>query len=398
MLISYKAYDRSGNRLSGTLEAESAQIAEDLLWQSDLIVEQVHRVRKRPTLYTLFPTIFGVKERQTIALVRQMATLLDSGLALILAIQTMGSERAHPAIRDALKGLIESLNEGGQLSDGMAKYPAIFPDVFVRVARIGEETGNLSEVLFRAADYLESQAAVKNRVRGSLTYPALVVFSAGISVYILLNFSIPMLTGLLDEFGADRPLMTKMILAVSDIANAIGLYVVIIVVGSLLFRRRPAGKMVTDRLLLKWPLLGSMIQRSSISRVTQTFGSLLSSGVPLLEAVALARDNNDNAVLKESLGDIRLELLQGNSLSDALSRAPIFPPMVYELVRVGESTGNLSEQLNVVSKVLQQDFDESLSKAIALIEPVLILGVGFVVALVAVTVITTVYSVLPAIQ
>ena len=398
----YTAYDREGRKVSGTLEADSEQVAEDILWQSDLIVDQVRRVRKRPALHTIAPSLFGVKERDTIALIRQLATLLDSGLAMLLALEALSHEKAHPMIREALKGTIQFVSQGGQFSEGISRFPSLFPPLFVRLARIGEQTGDLSEVLRRGADYLESQSVVKSKLRASLTYPAIVGATAAVSVYILLNFSIPMLSGLLDEFGADLPLITRMLMAVSSVASSFGLYIllliVITVVSLILYRRRPNGKLVTDRYFLQMPMFGAMIQKSGIARITQTLTSLLASGIPLLEAVQLTRDNTDNSVMKEGLERVRLELLAGSSFSDSLSLSPVFPPILVEMSRVGENAGNLADQLEVLSKVIQQDFDASISRLVGMLEPAMILVVGGVVAVIGITVITTVYSVLPEIS
>ena len=366
MLIEYTAYDRSGKRISGTMEAGSERVAEDILWESDLIVTRVRKARRLPPLYTILPTLFGVKQRDTIALIRQLAILLDSGLPLLLSLHAIGHEKVHPMIREAINGLTEFISEGGQFSDGIERYPAIFPTIFVRLSRIGEQTGELSEVLRRGSDYLEAQAAVKSKLRASLTYPAIVAVTAGVSVFILLEFSIPMLSGLLEEFGADLPIITPIIMALSDFVRSAGLWlpiaIVLAVVLTVLYRRKPGGKFVTDQILLRSPLFGLMIQRSSVARITQTIASLLTSGIPLLEAIQLTRDNTDNAVLQRSLERTRLELLAGTNFSDALGQEPVFPSMLVEVVRVGETAGNLPDQLRVISDVLQQDFDASMSR------------------------------------
>ena len=211
-----------------------------------------------------------------------------------------------------------------------------------------------------------------------------------------------MLTGLLTEFNSDLPLITKMILGVSDAANTFGLYVigilVVSVVSTLLYRKKPQGKLRSDLAILRMPMFGTMVQQSSLARVTQTLGSLLSSGITLLEAVELTRDSTDNAVLKNALEMARFDLLSGKNFSEALANNPIFPPMLVEVVRVGESAGNLADQLDVISKVLQQDFDTTLARMIGLIEPGMILVVGGVMGLVGITVISTVYSILPNID
>ena len=402
MLIQYTAFDRNGNRVSGTLEADSEQRAEEVLWDSDLIVTRVHKVRKPLALYSLFPTIFGVKQRDTIVLLRQLATLLDSGLSLLLAIEALGSERSHPMLRDALRGITQHIAEGGQFSDALALYPAMFPSIFVRLAAIGEQSGELSQMLRRGAEHLEAQEAIKSKVRGAMMYPAMVALTAGVAVYILLTFSIPMLSGLLEEFGADLPLITKLVLAASGFATNFGpiLFGMVIGVVAVVFlvRKRPAGKMATDRFFLKVPLLGELVQGSSVARITSTLHSLIAAGIPLLEGVELTRDSTENAVLSQALESARLGLLSGDNFSESLRRSPIFPLTVVEVVRIGETSGNLEEQLGAISNLIQQDFDTKVSRLIGFIEPAMVLGVGGLVALVAVTVITTVYSILPTIQ
>ena len=401
MQIEYTAHDKQDRRVTGRLEADSEQIAEDLLWENDLIVDRLRRIRQRPSLHAMFPTLFGVKQRETIALVRQLAVLLDSGLPLLLSLQALSPEGAHPMIKAALRGMTQRISEGGQFSDGLADYPSIFPSIFVRLARIGEQTGELSDVLRRGADYLETQAAVKSKLQASMTYPAIVFVTAGISVVILVKFSIPMLSGLLEEFGADLPLITRLIVGLSDLVGAIGLYVAVVLVVSVvsfvLFRRREAGRLITDRYLLRAPMLGSLVMKSSIARVTQTLTSLLQSGIPLLEAVQLTKDNTENAYLREELEGARLALLSGTNFSDSLSEQHVFPPMLVEVVRVGESAGNMADQLEVISRVYQLEFEASVNRMVALIEPAMILLVGGVVAVIGVTVITTVYSILPEI-
>ena len=234
-----------------------------------------------------------------------------------------------------------------------------------------------------------------------MTYPAIVASTAGFSLIILLKFTIPMLTELLSEFSADLPLVTRMIMKVSDLVTSVGPFAVLgliaAVIGIVLYRRRPAGKLVTDRISLRLPVLGSMIQKSSVARITQTLASLLSSGIPLLEAIELTKNNTDNAVFSQDLERARLQLLSGASLSDSLGQSPNFPSMLIEVGRVGEMAGNMSEQLEVISKVLQDEFDSSMDRLTGMIEPVMILGVGAIVGLIGFTVISTVYKILPAI-
>lgn len=382
------------------MEADSPRGAEELLWRSDLVVARVSPVRRLPPLHKLLPTLFGTASAaQVAAWARQLATLLDAGITLLAALEVLQGEQSTPAIREAGRNVAASLREGKSLGEALGQNPTIFPSILVRLIRIGEQTGGLPSMLRRSADYLEAQAAVRGKLRSSLTYPAIVASTSAVSVYILLTFTIPMLAGLLEEFKADLPFITRMVVLLGNLAQVWTARVILLVLVSaillFLYKRRPGGKERLDRVMYRMPLFGKLIHTNLLSRTTQTMASLLAAGVPLLEAVQLTRENTDNVIMLEALNLIREDLLEGKSLSQGLAHARVFPSILSEMCAVGEQSGNLTEQLNIASGILQADFEKVMNRFVGLMEPAMILMVGGIVGLVGVTVITTVYSVLP---
>ena len=397
--IQYSAFDRTGKPVKGVLEATSVQAAEEALWSSGLIVASVRRIRKRPSLYTLFPTFFAPGPKAAISFARQLATLLESGFPILESLQVLGSEQAHPALRDAIAKIRETLTEGRSFSDALEEHPQIFPMIFVRLTRIGEETGDLAPLLRRAANHLEAGVNLRSKVRSSLTYPVIVAITAGAAAYVLLTFSIPMLAGLLEEFQSDLPLPTRIIIAIGNGFNFWLSRIVIFLAATFIVmfvaRKTIRGKLAIDRGLLLYPPFGGLMRRSALARISQTLSSLIESGIPLLESINLAIGTTGNTFLRGSLERVRHRLLEGASLSIAMEGEVIFPLLMREMIRVGESSGTLSKQLVTIQGIYQSEFENAVERMINLMEPIMILGVGAMVGLIGITIITTVYSVLP---
>lgn len=401
MRYKYTAYDQTGKRVDGTLEARSPQLAEDLLWQRDLIVTKVTRAWQLPSLRGLSRSLESVSDQQILDWARQLAILLTAGVGLVEALDALRGQRINPLLREATTDVVRTLREGGRFSDALAKHPKLFPNVFIRLIQIGEQTGELVTMLRRSADYTESQAATRSKIRSSLAYPALVAGTAGVSVYILLTFTIPMLTGLIEEFEAELPLVTRIVVAVGAFTQNWGGTIfggtILLIVSLYLYRKRPQGKAHVDRMLLRAPLLGDMLRKSLVARATQTIATVMSSGVPLLESVRLTRDATEHSVMKQALTRIESDLLQGRGFSEALVSTEIFPSLMIEMCAVGERSGSLADQLAAASNIFQTELDRAISRVVGIIEPAMIIVVGAVVGIIGTTVITTVYSVLPQI-
>jgi type IV pilus assembly protein PilC len=401
MLIKYKALDRSGRVREGVLEAESEKAAEELLWASDLIVTRVRRVRRLPPVHKLLPTVFGVREGQLIPFTRQLATLLEAGIPVLKALEVLRNQTVHPALKSALTDMVDFLRAGGLFSEAIRRHPTVFPSIFIRFTRIGEETGDLPAVLRRIADYFQNRVAMRDRLRSSLTYPAIVTVVAVGALYILFTFSIPMLAGLFKEFEAELPLPTRVILSLGTFAKAYGTRLILLLavlgVGAWFYSRTQRGSLLRDQLALKIPVIGPLLVKSNLARIADALNQLLTAGVGLLEALELTRDSLENRVFSRALDNIRGSILAGRSLSQAMMEQKVFPPLMTESVGVAEETGNLAEQLRTLAIIYQEELNTGINRFIALLEPTLILFVGGVVGLIGFTVINTVYSIIPQI-
>ncbi|MBI2857378.1 MAG: type II secretion system F family protein [Chloroflexi bacterium] len=342
----------------------------------------------------------GPGQSAGIAIAQQLATLLEAGLPILRALEIVSGSQSHPAAKVALGRIGQALAEGRSFSNALAEYPQIFPTIFVRLASIGEETGDLAPFIRRAADYLEGASAMRSKVRASLTYPAIVMFTSFGALFVLLKFSIPMLSGLLEEFHTQLPLMTRIIITVGNGLNAwltrILAFVAIFVLLVLVTRRTIRGRRIQDRYVLLRPPFGKLLQRSAIARFAQTLVALMQSGIPLRESLLIAIGTTENVYLQDTLKRVHDRLLEGASFSASLQEEPFFPSIFVEMVRVGEGTGKLAEQIVTLENVYRQQFDQAVSRIVAMLEPILILIVGGVVGLIGTTVISTVYSVLPS--
>ncbi|MBI4337946.1 MAG: type II secretion system F family protein [Chloroflexi bacterium] len=399
MLVRFEAYNRAGQPVKGMLEAASPRAAEDMLWQRDLIVARVRRASPALQWHKLLPAVFGLRPAQTIGLVRQLASLLEAGVPLLRALRILVNERSHPAIRDAGTEILRSLEEGAPFSDATALHPNVFPSLVVQMARIGEQTGKLPAMLRRAADQMEARTAFQGKLRGALTYPAMVTMAALGSLYILVTFSVPMLSRLFTELNAELPPITRFVMVAGQVAKTVApvllVGLAILGIGMYIYRRTPRGRVAVDWLLLGAPVIGSLSMKGHIAQMTQTLGVLLSSGIPLLQAVETVRDNSDNRAIRALLDEMRQRLLQGTSFSSALEETRRFPPLLLEMVQVGEEIGKLGPQLSLVSDIYRQEFEDSVKRFVSRAEPTLILGVGVVVAVVGMTIISTIYGALP---
>ncbi|MBI4234372.1 MAG: type II secretion system F family protein [Chloroflexi bacterium] len=403
MIFRYTAYDRSGQRRVGTAEAASAGDIEERLWEANLIVGKVSRVYRLPALHEALPTVFGLKPRHIVTFTRQMVTLLDSGLPLLKALDILAAQPLHPLLKATARDVRQQVTQGTMLSEAMSKHPKAFPRLYIRMAKIGEETGNLADMLGKVADTVERALETRSKLRSSLTYPALVFLAALGSLYVMLNYTIPMMSGLFQEFHAKMPIMTRMVLVLSAFVHGYGsrAFLVALALGGLgfLYGRTRTGAQRRDELLLRLPALGPVFRKTQVAAFSDTLTRVMESGVPLVEALELARDTTENLALRRILGEVIQSVTAGNSLSQSLSRYPhMFPPLVTETVKVAEETGSLADQLRLVAKIYQKEAEQAVADVVQIVEPAVVLLVGGIVGFIAMAVLSTVYGVLPNVK
>ena len=326
-----------------------------------------------------------VKTKDLTTFTRQLATLVNAGLPLMRCIEVLKRQNSVPALKDALDGISESIAGGATFSDALTAYPKIFDNLYVNMVKAGEAGGVLEVVLARLAEFAEKSDKIKNKVKGAMIYPTVVLFAAvGITGF-LLTYVIPkfqqVFTDLLGD--AQMPALTQFVIDLSEwvkaywyivIAGAAALWILKKVVGM-----TPAGAYLYDVISIKTPVTGTLIKRTAISRVTRTLGTLLASGVPILQALVIVRDTTGNRVVSRALQNVHDSVKEGESMSEPLAQSGVFPPMVVSMVEVGEETGALSDMLTRIANTYDDEVDNAVAGLTAAIEPALIIVLAVIV-------------------
>jgi len=333
-------------------------------------------------------TLGRPSHHQLVVSTRQLATLVKAGMPLLRALRTISDQLEPGILRQVFASVAHDVEAGVKLSEALSSHPRCFPSFYVNMVRAGEVGGLLDEILKRLAELLERQRRLRERVRSALMYPAFVMVAAVSILAILMAFVVPTFLGMFAELGSALPLPTRILVVMCDsvrtgwwmvAAGAFGLFAV--------FRailRTPAGKMQFDRLLLHLPIFGPLVHRLLIARFSRTFGTLLTSGVSILEALETVRATVSNAVLDQALQDVERSLKTGESLARPLELSGAFPPLVSRMVALGEETGQLDRMLVQLADSYEEEVEIQLGGLTQLLEPLLLVGVGGVVGFIVI--------------
>ncbi len=402
MPYKYIAYDSDGLQQKGKLFVEQEETAERILQNQGLTIARLVETPNRIDLARWFPTFFGPKRRDVIVLTNQLANLIESGVGVLPALELMASETTSKSLKRVLRQVTEEIRQGTPISAAFSQYELVFPPIYHRMVNVGERTGNIAEVLRQLSTHMEKEHTTRSKIRGAMTYPAIVLALAFGVVLILLNFTLPPLLALYTEFNADLPWPTVFLMAASGFFLKYRLYLLIVLIllaGFLVwYLRTNRGKQQLHYLLLKMPVLGPINTQGNVARFSRTLATLLSAGLQLPESMELTRDTLQNVNLKAEIDHLRQETLQGRGISNPLGKSRFFPPMLAQVVRVGEETGTLDGQLLTTAQYYEEEVDRALKNLTAMLEPGMVIFVGLIVAFVAIAVIMPMYSLLGQIR
>lgn len=401
MLYKYVAFAPSGEQVNGSVDAVSEEIAERTLWDWHYKVVLLQQVKPRPTLDQLIPSLFGVKPREVINFSRHLATLVESGIALLSAIELLQGQSKGPFAR-VLGEIGRDLKNGSPFSAAIAQHRTIFPPIYSRLMEVGERTGSLDTVLRRVALHMEKEQAIVKRVRGAMAYPAFMVLLAVVVVGILMTTALPPLTSLFDEFDTALPLPTRILIGVSSFATAYKIHMliaaVVVVAVAAWYARQPSGRRQLDYLFVRLPLIGMINIQSNVSRFSRTMAMLLRAGLPLSDIMELVLQTTQNQIIREELSNVREELMRGEGLAKPFGRSRLFPSMLSQVVSVGEETGALDTNLDTLAEFYAAEVDERVGALTSMVQPAMTLGIGLVVAFIAISIIMPMYSIMGHIQ
>ena len=394
----YIALDANGNETNGSVDASSESEALNSLRSQGFYPTQISEsgkgggkkpAGKSKTSRKAKPKSKGaggkVNSKTLMIFTRQLATLIDSGLPLLRGLNVLGKQEPNPALRSTINNLADSVQSGATFSESLGGHPKIFNKLYVNMVKAGELGGVLELVLARLADYQEKAQKLKNKIVSAMIYPVIVMFIAVAIVIFLMLYIVPKFEEIFDEMlrGAELPALTQGVMAFSEFIQNNILYLLgggfLLVVGWKAWSSSSGGRNVIDTVKLKLPLIGDVQRKSAIARFSRTLGTLVTSGVPILQALNITRETAGNVVLSNAIGKVHDAVKEGESIVQPLEASKVFPSMVISMVDVGEETGQLPDMLLKVADVYDDEVDNAVSAMTSLLEPIMIVFLAVIV-------------------
>lgn len=386
-VFEYEALNSAGKAIRGIVDAESIRNARTKLRSQGVYPTEIREESSAPAERGRpFGFLGRLKAKELAQTFRQLSTLLEAGIPLVSSLSALIRQSGNPTLKKILTQTRERVREGSTLADALSAHPQIFSDLFVGMIRAGEVSGTLALTLGRWADFSEHQVALRQRIRAALTYPVF-MFVIGLGVlFFLMAFVIPTVTKIFSDVGQALPWPTLILISVSDFLSRFwwALMAGLVALGIWLHRalRGESGSYLWDRLKLKLPLAGPLHRKLAVARWSLTLGTLLTGGLPLLQALEFSRGVAGNRLLSQALAEARDRVREGEELAISLKASDLFPSIVLEMVSVGEKSGELGKMLEKVAVSLGNEAESDLRGLVALLEPVMILimgvGVGFI--------------------
>jgi len=398
-LISYRyeAATRQGRVVKGNIKATSETEAERSLIGQGYRPVNVEVVPSMFSLEEAFPTLFRVRPQDVVVFSRQLATLIRSGISLLPALEILqGQVTSSRTFKKILESIVDDLRAGGSFSQVLSKHPKAFGEIYCRTIAVGEQTGNLEMVLNRMADYMERQGVLAKKIKGALTYPVMVLGVGLVVGIVLMTVVMPQLLGMFEAMNVELPLPTRILIALTNILTAYPLY--LLIAGSVLAAlvlwmvKQPTGRRLLDRLRLTAPLIGTPTLLGELARFSRTMSVLVSAGLSLQEIMELVPQCSNNRVIRDALNQVNGGLILGEGLSEPMSHIAIFPPLLVQMVSVGEESNTLDFTMGVVADFYETTAEEKTAAMVGMISPLSTAFIGLLVGFIAISVLMPMYT------
>lgn len=399
MLFRYLAYTTDRETVEGRVEAASDAMAEATLYERGLYrVVSLKEIKPKPAVEDLLPSIFAVKPHEVIEFLQQLATLLESGIAIYTALNLLKSQTSGRAMKKVIAGLSDEIREGSSFSQAMAGYPDVFAHTYCQAIKASEQSGNLEFSLKQVAMHIEKEQNTRRKVGRAFIYPSLILLMAiGVTV-LLMTVVLPPMMDLYEALDIDLPWTTAWLIAISNFFTGHGLTLLVVAAALALaltvYLRTPAGRLTFNRLALKIPLIGPLNVQRHMFQFCQTASMLLRAGVLLPRVLDTLIQTSGNVIIRQALRDVREKLIQGEGLSKPLSENDVFPRLLTEMVGIGEITGTLDGSLSTLTEYYEQRVDQQIRSLVAMMEPLMTFGVGLLVVFIALATVMPLYSVM----
>ena len=388
----YSALNEKGKTTKGIIDADSPLSARNKLRSSQLfpvkIKESSSKIKSSATGGTSLSTLLRrIKASEISTMTRQLATLMGAGITLVAALELLITQETNPLLKKILAQIKESVNEGNSLASSLSQHSRYFSQIYINMVTAGEASGSLDLVLERLAEFSESQEALKGKVIAAMVYPVIMLFIGVLALLILVTFVVPKFTAVFDEMERALPLPTQIVISASNFLESYWWLVVLIVVSIIVLfkyaKKTEKYSRMWDGFKLKAPVFGPVVNKMIIARFGRTLGSLLQSGVTLISALQIVRNVVNNILIAEVIDNAIDQIKEGMSLSDPLSKSRLIPPVVIQMIAVGEQSGELEKMLNKVADIYEQEVESQVATMTSLLEPFMLLGMAVIVGFIA---------------
>jgi type IV pilus assembly protein PilC len=397
-VFNYSARATTGEILNGQIELPTR----------DEVVGYLVRQRLRPISVNAKAKDFnialgtGIGTRDVVIFTRQFATMINAGLPLVQSLTILAEQTENKFFRKIIEQVLQDIQSGQTLADSMRKHPKVFTDLYVNMVAAGEAGGILDTILLRLAMFLEKNDALKRKIKGAMTYPGVMLFVVIACTTVLLWKVVPVFAKIFEEAGLALPTPTRVVLGVSNFLQhyiffmAVGLVLAVFLLRQ--YYKTKGGELVIDRLMLNSPIIGNLLRKSAVSRFTRTLGTLVSSGVSILDGLQITARTSGNRVIHDAVMQSRASIAGGATISDPLKASKVFPPMVVQMINVGEQTGGLDEMLTKIADFYDDEVDAAVSALTSVLEPIMIVVMGVVIGGMVVAMYMPMFDMIKAVQ
>jgi type IV pilus assembly protein PilC len=379
----YKVRDRTGKIFTGSIEGESKEIVISKLKEMDYFVTSIKQGRGSFQFSTEITLFQSVKLEDLTIFYRQFATMINAGLTIVKCLDILAEQAENKLLAKVLKEVKENIESGSTLAEAFSKHSKVFSNLYISMIKAGEIGGVLDEVLNRIADLIEKEYALRQKVKSAMTYPLFVLGAAVLMAIFLLIFILPQFATVFQSFGAKLPALTMGLITLTRLFNRFW-YVLLIVIVALVFAllaytKTPTGRMNFDKFKLKAPIFGVILRKTAIVRFTQTLSTLIKSGVPILQALQVSSESIGNAVVALAVTDAKERIKEGQSISIPLAESGVFPPMVTQMILVGEESGELENMLINIATFYNQEVERAVERLTSVIEPIMMAFISLII-------------------
>ncbi len=391
----WEARARTGEVRKGIMEADSEDAVTNRLRQQQLNVVRVKRKGKRLNL--TFGS--GVTTKDLVTFTRLFSTMIDAGLPLVQCLEILANQQSNKVFAGILRDVKASVEQGSTFSDALRRHPKVFDELFVNLVQAGEVGGILDTIMNRLSIYIEKRMKLVRQVRGAMVYPAIVLVVAIGVMAVLLTFVIPAFEGMFKDFGGGKNALPKITQVMVAISHGFVSYLPFVIGGGVIgtvsfiyFYRTPPGKRAVHKTLLALPVMGDVLRKIAVARFTRTLGTLLQSGVPILDALDICAKTSGNVVIESGISHVRQKISEGRNMAEPLTETKIFPDMVVQMIAVGEQTGALDQMLNKIADFYEEETDVAVAAMTSMLEPIMMVGIGGMVGVVLISMYLPIFS------